>query len=147
MVLVSNEKFLAELAKLYRSNRSKGSVNCTIKRARPGADGLEKCLVRASAGNGSHKSKISTVVSTPRPGPECSSAPRLPCHRTSRPGSPSPAAPPPAYTAHTLRSALPAQVSAKDHVKFQVQFTGIMRTQFDGLKQKSGGRRKKKASA
>ena len=52
-----------------------------------------------------------------------------------RPGSPSPAG-------RDL-----TQVSAKDHVKFQVQFTGIMRTQFDGLKQKSGGRRKKKQQA
>ena len=60
MPLLSNEAFLSKLAKLYQSHRSKGKVTLTIKRARPSADGADKCLVRAAAND--MKSKISTQI-------------------------------------------------------------------------------------
>ena len=60
MPLLSNEAFLSKLAKLYQSHRSKGKVTLTVKRARPSADGTDKCLVRAAAND--MKSKISTQI-------------------------------------------------------------------------------------
>eukprot|EP00937_MAST-01D_sp_MAST-1D-sp2_P004987 g4987.t1 len=143
MVLLSNDAFLSNLTKLYRSNRTKGKVNVTMKRARPGPDGAERCLVRATAGSGDKKSKYSTTVSTDA-GARCASRGRR-LHAQSE-------LPERSRNAPSHHSCFPcarpvAQISAKDHVKFQMQFNNVMKAQFDGLKRRGGGGRRRRAKS
>jgi signal recognition particle subunit SRP14 len=117
MPRLDHDSFLNELTKMYKSTKEQGSVNVTMKRGREVPEAEENCLMRAYSGNGSKKRKISTVVGV------------LISHVPFR----------------LLISV--RQVSAKDHMRFQVMYGNILKVHLDGLRKRDRAKAKKKKLA